>query len=109
MKSFDAIKIWALGSHVQGIGKSLSWDTDSFPSFEECDVLIVDTATLDEKTLRSITPDNRQKLFEDIARRIKTGLTIICIVSKTFTIVTDGSSSLVSNYFWSPFGFWFVS
>jgi hypothetical protein len=107
LKSYEAGKIWTLGAHATGIGKSLSWRETFFPSFDECDVLIVDTTTLDENTIKSLTFDRAQNLFDEITRRIKTGLTVICILSKTFATITNDSTSLLSNYFWSPFGFWF--
>lgn len=99
--------MWVLGNDVKGIDKSLSWHTTSFPSFSECDVLIVDTTTLNDPAIKSLTFDHAKNLFDEISKRLKTGFTIICIVSKTITGVTAKDHSIITNYFWSPFVFRF--
>ena len=109
--TIDSSRIWVLGKKIRGI-KSLNWNAKEIISFSDCDTLVVDVTSLNEKLLQSITLEQAQKLFNEIKKRFKTGLEIICITGKSFTVdkrhVQDYSPYnisdryIIDNYFWSP-------
>lgn len=112
--TLESSRIWVLEKEIRGI-KSLNWNANEIPSFADCDTLIVDVASLNEKLLQSIKLEQAQKLFDEIKKRFKTGLEIICITSKSFTTIIDKRDNQhysphyatpkphrLNNYFWSP-------
>ena len=110
---YHDFRIWVLGKEIRGI-KSLNWNANEITSFADCDTLVVDVASLNEKLLQSIKLEQAQKLFDEIKKRFKTGLEIICITGKSFTTTVDKRDKQycppyhtpepqeINNYFWSP-------
>lgn len=99
-------KIWVLGNSIDGVDKNIGWNPKEVISFDECDVLIVDTTTLTEKTIQSLDYSKAEQLFQEIRKRFVSGLVIICIASESFDEDTV-DDSVLSNYFWSPINFEF--
>lgn len=104
----DESKIWVLGNENPGSGQSISWIPKKITSFADCDILIVDTTSLNDKLMRSMNIEDVQSLFNEIQKRFNTGLLIICIASESFSgsVPTGRTDSFfsVNNYFWSPIG-----
>jgi hypothetical protein len=95
--------VWILGRQVDGL-RSIGWFDNPLPSLADCDTLIVDTTTLNEKLMKSLDLNQVTKIFDEVSKRFRSGGNIICIMAKTFeTTISD--SYLSTNYFWSPIFF----
>ena len=102
-----------MGKEIKGI-KSINWNANEITSFADCDTLVVDATSLSEKLLQSINSEQAKELFDEIKKRFKTGLEIICVTGKSFTTsVNDhhkkdnphhvtSKRDTIDNYFWSP-------
>lgn len=105
MTKIDDSQVWVLGTQIDGVGKSISWIPKTIPSFADCEILIVDTTSINEKIILSMDINIVKILFEEIKKRFDAGLLIICILSKSIVgnIEDQGGSYYpVGNYFWSP-------
>lgn len=91
--------VWVLGRKVDGI-KSIDWMTDNLTSFADCDTLVVDMTTLNEKMVQELGIEKAEKMFDEISKRFRAGGRIICVIAKFFETTTK--HYLITNYFWSP-------
>lgn len=110
MTEIDDSRVWMLGTHADGVGKSINWIPKEIPSFADCDILVVDTTSLNEKLISSMDIENVDKIYTEITKRFETGLLIICISSQTFDggipdEVNPHSTYRVNSHFWSPIGY----
>lgn len=103
-------KVWSLGTKIEHVDRHISWKPKEVPSFAECDILIVDTSSLNEKLMDSMDIDMVSQLYEEIKKRFDAeNFSIICIISENIEgSILSGIESygnyVFDNYFWCPLG-----
>jgi hypothetical protein len=109
-------EIWILGSKSKNADKSITWNGE-FPNFNDCDILIVNLQSLDERVLKRIDKSEYENAIHTIFNKFVNGGKIIFITaplkyekaeadnSKTRIYKAPSLTPQYSNYFLSPIEF----
>ncbi|GAI52794.1 unnamed protein product, partial [marine sediment metagenome] len=98
-------RILIIGSKGHKLAKKcIDWGDYSYIS--DYDMVIVNTVSLDEKTLKELIksqPSYLKKLRDQIVEgQIEKGLKLICIAEALIMVESDSKDKKINNYSWCP-------